>query len=81
MGVEKGYYADGEDAYKMDKFFKPSVEKKMMAKITQPIISQYPGAVYPLIEYEELKNKENENEKIEEKKQAKKGGKKHRKKR
>jgi hypothetical protein len=35
LGVEKGYYADKEDAYKMKKFFKDSDREKEKAKIIQ----------------------------------------------
>lgn len=35
MGVEKGYYADKEDAYKMKKFFKESDKEKEKSKIIQ----------------------------------------------
>ena len=35
LGVEKGYYADKEDAYKMKKFFKESDREKEKAKIIQ----------------------------------------------
>lgn len=60
--VEKGYYADGEDAYEMDKFFKPHVEKNIMKKVVQPLVSLYPGAMFPLVEYEELKKLKKEEE-------------------
>ncbi len=35
LGVEKGYYADKEDAYKMKKFFKESEKDKEKSKIIQ----------------------------------------------
>lgn len=53
MKVEKGYYADGEDSYEMTKFIKPEVESTLMRKVVQPLISEYPGAIYPLVEYPE----------------------------
>ena len=56
--VEKKYYADGEDAYEMMKFFKEPIENKIMKKITEPITSTYPGATYPLIAYPSTKGAE-----------------------
>lgn len=53
MKVEKRYYGDGEDSYEMTKFFRPEVESVLMKKVPQPLISEYPGAVYPLVEYPE----------------------------
>ena len=53
MKVEKGYYADGEDAYDMTKFFKSDVEKELMRALEQPIETIYPGAICPIIEYPE----------------------------
>jgi len=44
----------------MDKFFKPQIEKNIMKKIIQPLISLYPGAVFPFVEYEEWKEKKDE---------------------
>ncbi len=35
LGVEKGYYADKEDAYKMKKFFKPGDIEKEKSKIIE----------------------------------------------
>jgi vacuolar-type H+-ATPase subunit F/Vma7 len=35
LGIEKGYYADREDAYKMKKFFKDSEKEKEKDKIIQ----------------------------------------------
>ena len=35
LGVEKGYYADKEDAYKMKKFFKESDKEKEKSKFIQ----------------------------------------------
>ena len=35
LGVEKGYYADKEDAYKMKKFFKESDKEKEKSKIIE----------------------------------------------
>jgi len=35
LGVEKGYYADKEDAYKMKKFFREPEREKEMSKIIQ----------------------------------------------
>ena len=55
MKVEAGYYGDGEDAYDMTKFFKPEVERDFMKNIVQPTITNYPGAIIPIIEYEDLK--------------------------
>jgi hypothetical protein len=78
--VEKGYYADTEDAYEMMKFFKPAVEEKMMKKVVQPIESKYPGATYPEVVYDLSAWKKpavTESTKQEEKK----GAKKHKKKR
>ncbi len=82
--VEKGYYADTEDAYEMMKFFKPAIEEKMMRKVVQPIESTYPGATYPKVEYDlsQWKKPAAADEKQPEKgKEEKKGGKKHKKKR
>lgn len=57
MKCEKKYYADSEDAYEMMKFFKPEVEEKMMKKVTEPIISTFPGATYPITEYPHIQLK------------------------
>jgi hypothetical protein len=35
LGIEKGYYADKEDAYKMKKFFKPADKEKEKSKIIE----------------------------------------------
>jgi vacuolar-type H+-ATPase subunit F/Vma7 len=35
LGVEKGYYADKEDAYKMKKYFKEEEKQKEASKIIQ----------------------------------------------
>ncbi|MDR3737341.1 MAG: hypothetical protein P4L10_17665 [Acidobacteriaceae bacterium] len=55
--VERKYYADTEDAYEMMKFFKPTAEAKLMKRVSMPITSTFPGATYPLIEYEIKKEK------------------------
>jgi hypothetical protein len=55
MKVAKGYYADGEDAYEMIKFFKPSPEESHMKAVVEPIVTSYPGAAYPLINYDHVK--------------------------
>ena len=55
MKVAKGYYADGEDAYEMIKFFKPAPEESHMKTVVVPIVTSYPGAAYPTVTYEGVK--------------------------
>lgn len=35
LGIEKGYYADKEDAYKMKKYFKPAEKEKEKSKFIE----------------------------------------------
>ena len=58
MKVAKGYYADGEDAYEMMKFFKSAPEDNHMRTVTEPIVTSYPGAAYPAITYETVKQRQ-----------------------
>ena len=60
MKVEKRYYGDGEDSYEMTKFLKPEAESILMKRVVQPLISDFPGAIYPYVEYPEYAAKRKE---------------------
>ena len=50
--VDEGYYADGEDAYEMKKFFNTKVEEAETKPLLEKVLtSKYKGASFPRITY------------------------------